>query len=66
MAINLQKSHSLSMEEAQQMEWEKAQEISFSVDLSAATKQHLQFLAAVDSTGGGLYEGPALERAIYR
>lgn len=47
------------------MEWSKAQQIGFTVNLAEAAKQHLQFLAVVDSTGC-LYDGPALERAINR
>lgn len=53
------------MEGAQKPGWSKAQEITFSVDLFSAAKQQLRFLAAVDNTGF-LYDGPALERAIYR
>ncbi|PKI40394.1 glycine-rich domain-containing protein 2-like [Punica granatum] len=52
-------------EEAQQMEWSKAREVVFSVDLVEAAKQQLQFLAVVNSIGS-LYNGPALDRAIYR
>ncbi|KAM2005270.1 hypothetical protein FF1_000513 [Malus domestica] len=53
------------MEKEQEIEWIKAQNIGISVDLVAAAKQQLQFLAAVDRNRY-LYEGPALERAIYR
>ncbi|KAG2291168.1 hypothetical protein Bca4012_007119 [Brassica carinata] len=49
----------------QKLEWLEAQKIEISVDLFAAAKQQLQFLAAVDRNRY-LYDGPALERAIYR
>ncbi|KAG2319112.1 hypothetical protein Bca4012_054634 [Brassica carinata] len=49
----------------QKLEWLEAQKIEISVDLFAAAKQQLQFLAAVDRNRW-LYEGPALERAINR
>ncbi|CAH8382219.1 unnamed protein product [Eruca vesicaria subsp. sativa] len=49
----------------QKQEWLEAQKIEISVDLFAAAKQQLQFLAAVDRNRC-LYAGPALERAIYR
>lgn len=55
----------LSMEAAPKMEWYKAQEITFSIDLVGAAKQQLRFLEAVDSAGC-LYDGPTLKRAIYR
>jgi hypothetical protein len=53
------------MEVEQEFEWNEAQKIVIGVDLVAAAKRHLQFLAAVDRNRY-LYEGPALERAIYR
>ncbi|XP_050365882.1 glycine-rich domain-containing protein 1 [Argentina anserina] len=53
------------MEKEQELEWTKAQSIVISVDLVAAAKQQLQFLAAVDRNRH-LYKGPALQRAIYR
>lgn len=49
----------------QELEWIEAQKIGVSVDLVAAAKTQLQFLAAVDRNRY-LYEGPALHRAIYR
>ncbi|KAJ0233482.1 Glycine-rich domain-containing protein 2 [Hirschfeldia incana] len=49
----------------QKLEWLEAQKIEISVDLFAAAKQQLLFLAAVDRNRW-LYDGPALERAIYR
>lgn len=56
----------MEMEKEQEFEWAEAQEIEISVDdLVAAAKQQLQFLAAVDRNRW-LYEGPALQRAIYR
>lgn len=55
----------LKMEKEQEIEWIKAQNIGISVDLVAAAKRQLQFLAAVDRNRY-LYEGSALERAIYR
>ena len=48
-----------------EVEWVEAQKIETSVDLIAAAKQQLLFLAAVDRNRW-LYDGPALERAIYR
>ncbi|KAK4585024.1 hypothetical protein RGQ29_022620 [Quercus rubra] len=53
------------MEVKQEFEWNEAQKIVISVDLVAAAKLQLQFLAAVDRNRY-LYEGPALEWAIYR
>ncbi|KAH7848071.1 hypothetical protein Vadar_033476 [Vaccinium darrowii] len=53
------------MEKEQELEWAEAQKIGISIDLVAAAKQQLKFLAAVDRSRW-LYEGPALERAIYR
>lgn len=53
------------MEMEQKLEWAEAQKIVTSVDLVAAAKQQLKFLAAVDRNRW-LYEGPYLERAIYR
>lgn len=47
------------------MEWNEAQKIPISVDLIVVAKKQLQFLAAVDRNRH-LYDGPALERAIYR
>lgn len=47
------------------MEWAKAQQVEVSVDLVAAAKQQLKFLAAVDRNRC-LYEGPILQRAVYR
>ncbi|XP_058186108.1 glycine-rich domain-containing protein 1-like isoform X3 [Rhododendron vialii] len=53
------------MEKEQELEWAEAQKIGITVDLVAAAKRQLKFLAAVDRNRW-LYEGPALERAIYR
>ncbi|KAG5528146.1 hypothetical protein RHGRI_028924 [Rhododendron griersonianum] len=53
------------MEKEQELEWAEAQKIGITIDLVAAAKQQLKFLAAVDRNRW-LYEGPALERAIYR
>ncbi|KAK7252467.1 hypothetical protein RIF29_36422 [Crotalaria pallida] len=53
------------MEPQQELEWMEAQKIAISVDLVAVAKKQLQFLAAVDRNRH-LYDGPALERAIYR
>ncbi|XP_044495216.1 glycine-rich domain-containing protein 1-like [Mangifera indica] len=55
----------MEMEKQQELEWLEAQKIGISVDLVAAAKRQLQFLAAVDKNRC-LYEGPALQRAIYR
>ncbi|KAJ0040713.1 hypothetical protein Pint_27772 [Pistacia integerrima] len=55
----------MEMEKEQELEWLEAQKIGISVDLVAAAKRQLQFLAAVDKNRC-LYEGPALQRAIYR
>lgn len=48
-----------------EMEWKEAQKTVINVDLVAAAKRQLKFLAAVDRNRW-LYEGPALEMAIYR
>ncbi|EXC03907.1 hypothetical protein L484_016112 [Morus notabilis] len=53
------------MEMQQKLEWIEAQKIGVSVDLVAAAKRQLKFLAAVDRNRN-LYEGPVLDRAIYR
>ncbi|XAR51451.1 hypothetical protein NMG60_11006083 [Bertholletia excelsa] len=53
------------MEREQELEWAEAQKIAISVDLVAAAKQQLKFLAAVDRNRW-LYEDHALKRAIYR
>uniref|UniRef100_A0A5B7BIP7 Glycine-rich domain-containing protein 1 n=1 Tax=Davidia involucrata TaxID=16924 RepID=A0A5B7BIP7_DAVIN len=53
------------MEMKQELEWAAAQKIVTSEDLVAVAKQQLQFLAAVDRNRW-LYDGPALQRAIYR
>ncbi|CAN8288534.1 unnamed protein product [Cochlearia groenlandica] len=47
------------------MEWLEAQKIKISIDIFDAAKQHLHFLGVVDKNRW-LYEGPILERAIYR
>ncbi|XP_062100865.1 glycine-rich domain-containing protein 1 [Humulus lupulus] len=49
----------------QELEWIEAQNIGISVDLVAVAKRQLQFLAAVDRNRS-LYDGPVLNRAIYR
>ncbi|KAG6577614.1 Glycine-rich domain-containing protein 1, partial [Cucurbita argyrosperma subsp. sororia] len=53
------------MEKNQELEWAEAQRIEIGVDLVATAKRQLQFLSAVDRNRF-LYEGPSLERAIYR
>lgn len=53
------------MEKEQEREWAEAQNIKLSVDLVSAAKNQLKFLAAVDRNRY-LYEGPTLDRAIYR
>ncbi|XP_020673788.1 glycine-rich domain-containing protein 1-like [Dendrobium catenatum] len=53
------------MEMEQESEWLEAQKIVVSVDLVAAAKQQLEFLAAIDRSRF-LYEGPLLQRAIHR
>ncbi|KAL0450087.1 UNVERIFIED_CONTAM: Glycine-rich domain-containing protein 1 [Sesamum latifolium] len=53
------------MEREQELEWEEAQSTEISVDLVSAAKTQLKFLAAVDRNRW-LYEGPGLDRAIYR
>ncbi|KAK9270879.1 hypothetical protein L1049_026465 [Liquidambar formosana] len=53
------------MDKEQALEWDEAQDIVISVDLVAAAKQQLRFLATVDRNRH-LYDGPALDRAIYR
>lgn len=55
----------MDVENEQELEWLEAQKIEISVDLVAAAKQHLQFLAAIDRNRF-LYEGPALRKAIHR
>lgn len=49
----------------QKLEWVEAQKIEISVDLVAAAKKHLHFLGAVDRNRC-LYDGAALQRAIFR
>lgn len=53
------------MEREQELEWKKAQEIAINVDLVDAARRQLEFLAAVDRNRW-LYDGPALDVAIYR
>ncbi|KAL6565669.1 hypothetical protein OROHE_004724 [Orobanche hederae] len=53
------------MEIEQELEWKAAQSTKISVDLVTAAKQQLKFLAAIDRSRW-LYEGPGLDRAIYR
>ncbi|KAH9299412.1 hypothetical protein KI387_031094 [Taxus chinensis] len=53
------------MDSYQEAEWRKAQAIDISCDLVAAAKYQLAFLALVDQYPC-LYQGPAVERAIYR
>ncbi|WRX29989.1 hypothetical protein QQP08_022476 [Theobroma cacao] len=53
------------MEKDQELEWAEAQKIAISVDLVAAAKQLLRFLAEIDRNRS-LYDGHALDRAIYR
>ncbi|GMI67977.1 GLYCINE RICH DOMAIN PROTEIN 2 [Hibiscus trionum] len=48
-----------------ELEWMEAQNIEISLDLVGAAKKQLQFLAAVDRNRW-LYDGPTLQRAIYR
>jgi hypothetical protein len=55
----------MEREKEQEFEWLKAQKIEITVDLLAAAKQQLQFLAAVDKNRW-LYDGPTLDRAIFR
>ncbi|KAL3525536.1 hypothetical protein ACH5RR_013908 [Cinchona calisaya] len=55
------------MEIEQELEWKKAQNnIKINVDLIAAAKQHLSFLAAVDRNRCLCSEGPPLYMAIHR
>ncbi|KAK0576735.1 hypothetical protein LWI29_022531 [Acer saccharum] len=49
----------------QKIEWDKAQKIVISEDLVAAAKHQLRLLAEVDKNRC-LYDGPILDRAIYR
>lgn len=53
------------MDKDQELEWLEAQKIEISVELVTAAKHQLQFLAAVDRNRW-LYEGPTLQKAIYR
>ncbi|KAK9066958.1 hypothetical protein SSX86_014282 [Deinandra increscens subsp. villosa] len=53
------------MDMEQESEWNAAQNISISENLVAAAKRQLQFLAVVDRNRW-LYEGQALQWAIYR
>ncbi|KAJ6340243.1 hypothetical protein OIU77_008075 [Salix suchowensis] len=55
----------MEREKEQELEWLNAQKIEITVDLLAAAKQHLQFLAAVDKNRW-LYDGPTLDKAIFR
>lgn len=53
------------MEMEQQFEWNEAQKIVINVDLVAAAKEQLNFLATVDRNRW-LYEGRGLDKAIHR
>lgn len=53
------------MEMEQQLEWNEAQKIVINVDLVAAAKEQLNFLATVDRNRW-LYEGRGLDKAIHR
>ncbi|XP_057784319.1 glycine-rich domain-containing protein 1-like [Salvia miltiorrhiza] len=53
------------MEKQQELEWEAAQSTEINVDLVSAAIRQLKFLAAVDRNRW-LYDGPGLDRAIYR
>lgn len=53
------------MEMKQQLEWNEAQKTVISVDLVAAAKEQLKFLATVDRNRW-LYEGRGLDKAIHR
>ncbi|XVF61462.1 hypothetical protein PTKIN_Ptkin08bG0131200 [Pterospermum kingtungense] len=55
----------MEFEKEQEFEWIKAQKIEISLDLAAAAKKQLHFLAAVDRNRW-LYDGHTLQRAIYR
>ncbi|KAK4367906.1 hypothetical protein RND71_011698 [Anisodus tanguticus] len=55
----------MEMEMEQQLEWNEAQKIVINIDLVAAAKQHLEFLATIDRNRW-LNEGPGLNMAIYR
>ncbi|KAJ8544844.1 hypothetical protein K7X08_017427 [Anisodus acutangulus] len=53
------------MEMEQQLEWNEAQKTVINVDLVAAAKEQLKFLATVDRNRW-LYEGRGLDNAIHR
>lgn len=53
------------MDKEQEREWAEAQKIQVSVNLLEAANKQLKFLATVDRNRY-LYEGPALDWAIYR
>ncbi|CAN4090556.1 unnamed protein product [Withania somnifera] len=53
------------MDMEQQLEWNEAQKAMIHVDLVAAAKEQLKFLAAVDRNRW-LYEGRSLDKAIHR
>ncbi|EYU44555.1 hypothetical protein MIMGU_mgv1a0014981mg, partial [Erythranthe guttata] len=53
------------MEMEQELEWKAAQSTEINVDLVSAAIRQLKFLMAVDRKRW-LYEGPGLDRAIYR
>lgn len=53
------------MAKLQDHEWVEAQKIVISTNLIAAAKKHLRFLDVVDNKGN-LYDGPVLEKAIFR
>ncbi|XP_049375148.1 glycine-rich domain-containing protein 2-like isoform X1 [Solanum verrucosum] len=53
------------MEMKQQLEWNEAQKTLITVDLVAAAKEQLKFLATVDRNRW-LYEGRGLDKAIHR
>ncbi|KAJ0858809.1 putative Glycine-rich domain-containing protein [Helianthus annuus] len=62
---SLRKPETFAMPNQQDQEWDEAQKIVISTDLTTAAKKHLQFLEVVDKNGH-LYDGPALEKAIFR
>lgn len=53
------------MEKHQEQEWAETQNLAVTVDLVAAAKQQLRFLAEVDRNRH-LHDGPGLDRAILR
>ncbi|XP_021743718.1 glycine-rich domain-containing protein 2-like isoform X2 [Chenopodium quinoa] len=64
-SITLHFRRLLSVRTSPGIEWSEAQKITLSADLETSARQLLKFLAEIDKNHT-LYEGPVLDRAIYR